>query len=191
MAAFRESLPPGSQTQLVRCTNAESLILNIETIAYNFRHKSKVSRLIACCNIIKRVAQAWEPFFEVITILVSSHPEYAACAWSAIRLVFLVCWSFLFSRILETEYDQLGSNFVTFLEKLCNMFEGMRHSLSLYHRHIQNIIAAPHVEYGKELAAALSLIYTDIMEFCQQATGIFAKKKSSYRLPLRLRFITV
>lgn len=168
MAAFRDSLPPESQSHLIQCTNTESLILNIETIAYNFKNRSKVPRLIACCNTIKRFAQAWEPFFEVTTILISSHPEYAAFAWSAVRLVFL-----------------LGSNFVTFLEKLCNMFEGIRYSLSLYDRHIQNIISAPYVEYGTELAAALSLIYTDIMEFCQQAASVFVKKRFSGLQSLR------
>jgi hypothetical protein len=103
MAAFRDSLPPESQSHLVQCTNTESLILNIETIAYNFKNRSKVPRLIACCNTIKRFAQTWEPFFEVTTILVSSHPEYAACAWSAVRLVFLVCWSFRSSSFFDAE----------------------------------------------------------------------------------------
>lgn len=62
------------------------------------------------------------------------------------------------------------------------MFEGMRYSLSLYHRHIHNIINAPYIPYRKELAAALSLIYTDIIEFCQQATSVFVKKKYSGRI---------
>jgi hypothetical protein len=105
MAAFRDSLPLENQSQLVQCVNAESLILNIETIAYGFKNKSKVSRLMACCNVIKRFAQTWEPFFEVTSILVSSHPEYAACAWSAIRLIFLVCYLFILLSIFETEKD--------------------------------------------------------------------------------------
>jgi hypothetical protein len=91
MAAFRDSVPADKKSQLVQCANSEALILNIETTAYSFKNKTKVSRLMACCNIIKRFAQAWEPFFEVTSILVSSNPEYAALAWGAIRFVFVVC----------------------------------------------------------------------------------------------------
>jgi hypothetical protein len=31
-----------------------------------------------------------EPYFEVINIFVSSHPEFAALVWGALRLVFVV-----------------------------------------------------------------------------------------------------
>lgn len=93
MGRFRDSLPSSDRAQLAQCDNSESLILNIETIAYNFKNRSSISRLIACCGIIKRFAEAWEPFFQITNILVSSHPEYAAFAWGAIRLLFLVCES--------------------------------------------------------------------------------------------------
>ena len=47
-------------------------------------------KLLATCKVIERFAKVWSPFFDIIGIFVSSHPEYAAVAWGAIRLVFLV-----------------------------------------------------------------------------------------------------
>jgi len=90
MTTFRESLPPEHRSQLVQCDSIDSLVIKIETIAYQFKNRSKISRLLACCKSLQRFAQSWEPFFEVTSIFISSNPEYAALAWGAIRLIFQV-----------------------------------------------------------------------------------------------------
>lgn len=59
------------------------------------------------------------------------------------------------------------------------MLERMRDCLSLYHRHIQRLIDSPYRENRRELSTALSFIYTDVLDFCQQATTLFIKKRLS------------
>ena len=56
-------------------------------------------KLLATCKVIDRFSKLWSPFFDIIGIFVSSHPEYAAFAWGAIRLVFLVRANLLMSYL--------------------------------------------------------------------------------------------
>jgi hypothetical protein len=73
---------------------------------------------------------------------------------------------------------QLGTNFVTFLEKLSAMFEGLRSRLSLYHRQIERIRESPYRVDGKHLDKALSYIYMDVIEFCQISAYVFFQKRT-------------
>jgi hypothetical protein len=43
-----------------------------------------------CLRGVSALATMLGPFFEVVNLFVSSHPEFAAIAWGAIRLVFVV-----------------------------------------------------------------------------------------------------
>ena len=52
--------------------------------------EGKRSRLLAGYRKIDTFCKRVEPYFKVIDILVSSHPEYAGIVWGAVRLVFLV-----------------------------------------------------------------------------------------------------
>lgn len=55
------------------------------------RHsKGKRSRLLAACSKIESFRLKIEPYFRVVDIVVSSHPEYAAIVWGAIQLIFSV-----------------------------------------------------------------------------------------------------
>ena len=64
----------------------------IEGLQEHFKKHSegKRSRLLAGCRKVDAFCKTVEPYFRVIDILVSSHPEYAAIVWGAVRLVFLV-----------------------------------------------------------------------------------------------------
>ena len=62
----------------------------IEAIKEPFLAKADKSRLLAACRKVESFAKKLNGFFPVIDIFVSSHPEYAALAWGAIRLVFQV-----------------------------------------------------------------------------------------------------
>jgi len=48
------------------------------------------SRLLNCCGRIHRLGRALKPYFQIIELLVSSNPEFAAIAWGALSLVFQV-----------------------------------------------------------------------------------------------------
>lgn len=59
-----------------------------KTVDYS---STRRSRLTTCLTRVRAFAQRIEPFFEVLGIFASSHPEFAAIAWGSIRLVFQAC----------------------------------------------------------------------------------------------------
>ena len=63
------------------------MITDLETHCRTLKEKRK---LLASCEAISSFAKGWSPFFDIINLFVSSHPEFAGIAWGAIRLVFLV-----------------------------------------------------------------------------------------------------
>ena len=71
-------------------------------------HKIQRSTIAKCARRIEVVSTKFSPFFGIVDVFVQTNPEYAGIFWGAIRLVFL--W---------------GSNFTSFLEKTCEMFEFM------------------------------------------------------------------
>jgi len=48
------------------------------------------SRLHDAISKVASFAGAFEPYFKIVEIMIGSHPEYAAIAWGAVRLLFQV-----------------------------------------------------------------------------------------------------
>jgi hypothetical protein len=46
------------------------------------------SRLHDAISVVEEFGHSLQPFFSIVELLVSSHPEWAAIAWGGIRLVF-------------------------------------------------------------------------------------------------------
>lgn len=88
--AFQDSLSDEDRAQFKNYSDPHSLVKDLEEHVQKFKSGDKMSRVLACCQRIHRFATRWEPFFEVTSIVVSSHPEYAAIAWGAIQLIFKV-----------------------------------------------------------------------------------------------------
>lgn len=63
-------------------------------------HPIHASRCTRIMEPITRLADKLSPFFGIIGIFVSSHPEYAALAWGSIRLVLLVYINVLFYALI-------------------------------------------------------------------------------------------
>ena len=84
---FRSSLPEEDRNTLREFKDPESMIRAIEE---QVGRAPQGRRMLSCCKMIERFAKKWEPFFQIINIFVSTHPEYAGLAWGAIRLVFQV-----------------------------------------------------------------------------------------------------
>ena len=87
MEHFRDALSRQDQKQFHQYDSASTMVRDLEVHCKRIEGGGK---LLATCKVIDRFAKLWSPFFEIIGIFVSSHPEYAAFAWGAIRLVFLV-----------------------------------------------------------------------------------------------------
>lgn len=83
---------------------------------------------------------------------------------------------------------QLGTNFVTFLDKLTDMFERIADILPTYHAHIQRIRELPYPASRLRLGKALSYVYADIIQFCQSAYGLLCKRRGNRKYPLWTSF---
>lgn len=71
---------------------------------------------------------------------------------------------------------QLGENHVVFLEKIAGLFESLSLVLPQYREHYENcrrrvFDTTDHTR----LVAIMSLVYADVIEFCQEVYLIFSK----------------
>lgn len=163
---FRNGLSDEEKEVFTDFANAEALVASIRGFAE--QHHINESRITTCCKAVSNAGQRLMPYFRVVDIFVSSHPEYAALLWGAIRLMF-----------------ELGMNYVAFLEKFCAMLEqatGLLPSYeSLYKRiELLNQERAKNKSVSKlspRLPDWLSLIYVDILQFCQEACNILSGKR--------------
>lgn len=100
---FRNSLPKKEQEQFRSFADPMTMVkeLQVEVAAYQNSHK-----LAKLCRKIEQFAVAWAPFFDIVNIFIQSKPEFAALAWGAIRLVFLVI------GILLPDSDRATANII-------------------------------------------------------------------------------
>lgn len=68
---------------------AEDMVGSIEQYIEHL-NSQRTSRLLGACKKISQFGKAIEPFFKIIDIFISSHPDWAAIFWGAIRMVFQV-----------------------------------------------------------------------------------------------------
>ena len=146
--------------------------------------KGKRSRLLAACSRIESFRVAIEPYFKVVDIVVSSHPEWAAIFWGAIRLIFTV-GGLENVLIILSNMRQLSRHYVSFFEKLADMLEEITKKLPLYGKHLVILrrhaiaIATSADEAAKWrktldcLSRSLSYVYADILNFCHDARNLF------------------
>jgi len=89
-ATFRSSLSVEDRTLIPGVESPETLVNSLTTHieSLNTPHQS---RLHDAMSNVASVAESLGPYFQIIQIFVSSHPEYAAIAWGGIRLIFQVC----------------------------------------------------------------------------------------------------
>jgi predicted O-linked N-acetylglucosamine transferase (SPINDLY family) len=173
-------LTEDERKEFIEFADSETMLNSIrQEIASHPVHQS---RLTMCCKKIASLADTLSPFFEIVEIFIQNNPRYVGLAWGAMRLVFHVSFppgarSALYHRL--TVY-QLGSNYISFLEKLSHMFEVIASKLSVYEEHAR-ILQARAVERKQQvsirLIKALAYIYSDIIQFCQYSCNLFAKRK--------------
>jgi hypothetical protein len=84
---FRESLSDAERLNFREFESPGAMVEDIQQHCEKFFKDRKLTRF---CRRIQIFASAWEPFFEITNIFVSTHPDWAGIAWGAIRLVFIV-----------------------------------------------------------------------------------------------------
>ena len=84
---FLASLSPVERSLFSKCKNATDLLADLGKFD---AHINKQQWLLPHITKIETLTQRLSPFFEAIGIIVQSHPEVAAIAWGALRLVLQV-----------------------------------------------------------------------------------------------------
>lgn len=120
------------------------------------------SRLTKVCSVISRFSASLAPYFDIITIFVSSHPECAALVWGSLRLIFA-----------------LSSNFVTYLEKVAELLDKLASSLPAYGQYV-DLLRERYDKTGRDhsrFASALGVLYADLLVFCHHVCLTLSRKR--------------
>ncbi|OAL48734.1 hypothetical protein IQ07DRAFT_513277 [Pyrenochaeta sp. DS3sAY3a] len=123
-------------------------------------------RLVPCCQKLAIFVRNFAPYFDILSTCTQIRPEWIGWFWGTVRLVF-----------------KIGSNYVTFLEKIVDMFEVIAHILPPYQQIFETIqhagVDAQLPSEDARLAALLSHVYADLVQlfldlyrtFCRGAQG--------------------
>ncbi|ETS79334.1 hypothetical protein PFICI_09187 [Pestalotiopsis fici W106-1] len=167
---FRDSLSPADSKEFMEFPSAKEMIEELNKRVSTYQRNSKLSKY---CQRLERVSESLLPFFDIIGIFIQSNPEVPALVWGAMRMVFL-----------------LASNFSSFLDKLLAMFEKIGDRLPGYAEYYRRLLTRqvlgnteldiPKFE-STRVVKVLSYIYTDLVQFCQEACQVFGTKKRGIR----------
>jgi len=155
---FLQKLPDHERQCFAVCSSAADLRKEMQTVlthAAEFQHRQTTSRVL---QRIQALSDRLEPYFAVVSIVVSSNPEYAAIVWGAIRLVLL-----------------LGRNFGEFFDKLAITIERITAKFPQYSAllHHAKLLDSASVAFKNSIRA----IYKDTLEFFSSAVRIFVDEK--------------
>lgn len=84
--SFYNSLPEQDQMLFAPCASASDLNASMEklkSLARNQKRKSILSRIAG-------ITEAFQPYLNIVDIMVSSNPHYTAIVWGSLRLILQV-----------------------------------------------------------------------------------------------------
>jgi len=152
---FLHNLPDDAREVFAAgCSSASALRKEMQTLLANSSHFHQAHRASKLLQRIQGLSDRLEPYFAIVSIVVSSNPEYAAIVWGALRLLLV-----------------LGRNFGDFFEKLSLTIERIAAHFPQYAallRHAEGLGSA-----SDAFKNSLRAIYTDVLEFFASAAGIF------------------
>lgn len=184
--AFKAGLPEDDRRDIERFQDPEKMIRSIKE---KMQRESAVNtpRLDKFCDKINKFAAAMSPFFDILDIFVNTHPEWIGLFWGGLRLLFKVrkkssislansFWTYLIIRL------QLSSHYMSFVERIGAMFEEMTEALPFYKEALESFrtrqragLITPDLDRG--IVKALSLVYTDILQFSLDVCKLFSRKR--------------
>ena len=102
---FEKNLPESDRGLFSKVETPESLVDDLTAYIEHLNTPHR-SRLHDAIRKIALFGDSFAPYFTITHIIVSSHPEYAAIAWGAVRLVFQVCTEPAFVNSIQlTKFD--------------------------------------------------------------------------------------
>lgn len=87
---FLRSLSPNEKSRFAFCSSGKELLRDIKSIDCLRQEGHNKPKARQPLTRLQPLNEKLEPYFQVIGILVSSHPEYAAVGWGALCLVLQV-----------------------------------------------------------------------------------------------------
>lgn len=84
---FLSSLAEEDRVYYSPCASATDLETSVKGLSCFVEQRLPNNRIL---DAIKRLNEGLEPYFKVVEILISSHPECAALVWGSLRLIFQV-----------------------------------------------------------------------------------------------------
>lgn len=84
---FLQSLPPAERRLFASLPSSGQLLDEVRQWNVIQKHRFKAVRML---SNIKKFSDGMEPYFAIIGLFVSSHPQFAALTWGGLRLVLKV-----------------------------------------------------------------------------------------------------
>lgn len=119
-----------------------------------------------------------QPYFEIMNIVLQSHPEWTAIAFGAFRLVLQV---YSFSLILQVVCKQeliraqLASNYTSFFMKLAELVEHIGRLMPQY----EKLLEIGKKQVSPIFQSSLRDFYLDLFKFFQSIARLFSHKNGS------------
>jgi hypothetical protein len=147
---------------------------NLGQFAKNNRKWTKLFRSIQKCG------DHLAPYFDVVGIVVQSHPEWSAIAWGSFRLVLMVREDYHIRCRQCADSLQLACNYGTFFDKLSDLFDELSQRIPAYDdmsKVLQSL--PPPVEVSQNFACSLRAFYVDLFDIFKGIARIFTQKSGS------------
>ena len=84
---FLQQLSPEERAMYTKVKTSDDLLKGFQTLG---RFSTDNSRWVKVFQAVKNCSEKLQPYFDILDVVVQSHPEWAAIAWGAFRLVLKV-----------------------------------------------------------------------------------------------------
>lgn len=179
--SFLQSITDEERAQFSSCRSPEELVKSIATFLTGFE-KSRFTRMTMH---IESFSKQLQPYFDILGIVVQSHPEWAAIAWGSFRLVLKACEHIDFLKHLRPDshsnrlYLQLASNYSWFFERLAGLLDEIGRSLPQFNDILRLIVTDTEHRVSQRLQLSIRSFYVDLFHLFQAIAGVFTRKSSS------------
>ncbi|KAK8123233.1 hypothetical protein PG984_011903 [Apiospora sp. TS-2023a] len=127
-----------------------------------FSRRFKKERWGKAFEKIQGFTEALEPYFDVVNIVISSHPELAAIVWGAFRLVL-----------------QMAGNFSSFFEKLADLLTDLKRMIPRFKDLVDLFAAKAFV--SPRILPIVQDFYSDIFLLLCSVAQVFTKKDGTIK----------
>ncbi|RBA13422.1 hypothetical protein FPRO05_02216 [Fusarium proliferatum] len=159
---FLRQLSDEERTQFTQIRSSQIFLDEFKKLGQFAKKHTKWTKLL---RSVEKCSEKLDPYFDVVGITIQSHPEWAAIAWGAFRLVLL-----------------LASNYGTFFDKLAGLLEQLSARLPLYASLVPTLKESKAgAEITQGFQASLRAVYGDLFEIFRGIARVFTQKSGKLR----------